>query len=166
MTTIWRRFRVTGWSWLLAGLSVSSFAQQGKLLVKTVLCEKITTARPIPVHVSVFEAEKVPEIASLSKEIETSPSCVSANTVDRCLELYKKMRKLALATPALARVESLPGPEYEITLPPVREVIVFAFDKNNAEPTAYVQQLIVMSSDEVNEVVLDFSSEGRCKAEP
>lgn len=166
MTTVWRGFRVTGLSCLLVGLSVSSFAQQGRLLVKTVLCEKIATVRPIPVHVSVFDVEKVPEIASLSKEIETSPNCASANTVDRCTELYERLRKLVLSTPALARVESLPGPEYAITLPPVRQVIVFAFDKSDAKPTAYVQQRMVMATDEVNEVVLDFSSEGRCRAEP
>jgi hypothetical protein len=136
------------------------------LSVETVTCEHGKTVWPIPVQVSVFDAEKVPEIARQSKEIYDSPICVRANTADRCLELYVRLRKLVDATPALARVESLPGPEYEIKLPPVRQVIVFAFDKSDAGPTAYVQQRMVMAPDEANEVVLDFSGEGRCKAEP
>ena len=159
--------RVAGVCCLLAGVSVSGFAQQMKLSVQTVTCEHRKTVWPIPVQVSVFDAEKVPEIARLSQEIHDSPVCGSIGTVDRCLELYVRLRTLVAATPALVRVESLSGPEEEILLPPVQQVIVFAFDKNGgADLAAYVQARMGISSDEANEMVLDFSNEDRCQAEP
>src|SRR5580704_13959578 len=119
--------RVVGMSGLLAVLSVSGYAQQGRLLVRTLTCEHSKTVWPIPVQVSVFDADKVPEIARLSKAIYESPSCRSVNTADRCLELYVKLRELVIATPAIVRVASLSMPEQEILLPPVHQVIVFAF---------------------------------------
>lgn len=159
-------YRVVGVCCLVAGLGVSSFAEQGRLLVTTLTCERSKTVWPIPVQVSVFDADKVPEIARMSKEIYDSPSCGSVNTADRCLELYVKLRDLVMATPALARVEGLQRPEQEVLLPPVRQVIVFAFDKGGAGLSAYLQARILISADEENEMVLDFSNEPRCKAEP
>ena len=151
---------------LLAGLSANTLAQQVKLMVQTVTCEHVKAVWPIPVQVSVFDAEKVPEIARRSQEIHDSPVCRSANTVDRCLELYVALRQLVVATPALARVESLSRPEQEIVLPPVQQVIVFAFDKSGHDLAAYVQARMTISSDEANEIVLDFSNKDRCQAEP
>lgn len=167
MKRVRNRRRVVGVYCLLAGLSASSLAQQVKLSVQTLTCEHRKTVWPIPVQVSVFDAEKVPEIARLSQEIHDSPVCGGVRTVDRCLELYVRLRELVTATPALARVESLRGPEQEILLPPVEQVIVFAFDKSGGRDLAsYVQARMAISSDEANEMVLDFSSEDRCKAEP
>ncbi len=156
MKTIRSGCRALGVGCLLAGLGTSSFAQEVKLLVKTVTCASGKTAWPIPVQMSIFDADKVPEIARRSKEIYESPSCRSANTVDRCLELYVGLRKLVDATPALVRVESLRGPEQEIMLPPVQQVLVFAFDKSGADLAAYIQERMAIASDEPNEVVLDF----------
>jgi hypothetical protein len=118
------------------------------------------------VQVSVFDADKVPEIARLSKEIYDSPSCGSVNTADRCLALYVKLRELVMATPAMARVEGLQRPEQEVLLPPVQQVIVFAFDRSGEGLSAYVQARMLISADEENEMLLDFSSEARCKSEP
>jgi hypothetical protein len=159
-------WRVTGVCCLLAGLGVSGSAEQGRLVVRTLTCDRTKTVWPIPVQVSVFDADKVPEIARLSKEIYDSPSCGSVNTADRCLALYVKLRELVMATPAMARVESLQRPEQEVLLPPVQQVIVFAFDKSGAGLSAYVQARMLISPDEENEMLLDFSSEARCKAEP
>lgn len=150
----------------LFGLGVSSYAEQWRLLVSTLTCERGKTVWPIPVQVSVFDADKVPEIARLSKEIYDSPSCGSVNTADRCLALYVKLRELVMATPAMARVDSLQRAEQEVFLPPVQQVIVFAFDKSGEGLAAYVQARMLISADEENEMVLDFSSEARCKAEP
>jgi hypothetical protein len=159
--------RVVGVCCLLAGVNVSSLAQQVKLSVQTLTCEHRKAVWPRPVQVSVFDAEKVPEIARLSQEIHDSAVCGGVGTVDRCLNLYVRLRTLVDVTPALVRVESLSGPEEEILLPPVQQVIVFAFDKSGgADLAAYVQARMAISSDEANEMVLDFSNEDRCQAEP
>lgn len=156
-------WRVAGVCCFLAGLGVSSYAEQGKLVVRTLTCERSKTVWPIPVQVSVFDADKVPEIARMSKEIYESPSCGSVHTADRCLALYVKLRDLVMATPAMARVEGLQSAEQKILLPPVQQVIVFAFDKSGSGLSAYVQARMLISADEENEMVLDFSSEARCK---
>ena len=167
MKTVRNGCRVAGVWCVLAGLSASSLAQQVKLSVQTLTCEHRKTVWPIAVQVSVFDAEKVPEIARLSQEIHDSPVCGRVRTVDRCLDLYVRLRALVAATPALVRVESLRGPEEEILLPPVQQVIVFAFDKSGgADLAAYTQARMAISSDEANEMVLDFSNEDRCGVEP
>jgi hypothetical protein len=66
----------------------------------------------------------------------------------------------------MARVEGLQRPEQEVLLPPVQQVIVFAFDRSGEGLSAYVQARMLISADEENEMLLDFSSEARCKSEP
>ena len=59
--------------------AVRMSAVSTRLLVRTLTCERSKTVWPILVQVSVFDADKVPEIARLSKEIYESPSCGSVN---------------------------------------------------------------------------------------
>ncbi|HUA21746.1 MAG TPA: hypothetical protein VMU80_16970 [Bryobacteraceae bacterium] len=98
------------------------------------------------------------ELKAALKVINSDP-----DAIQRAETLYGQLEKLVENTPALVRVRSLPRSEYLFSLPVVRKVVVFVFDRSEFESFTYSTQALEMSSERVNEALLNFSSEEECR---
>jgi hypothetical protein len=145
---------------LVMWLSAFCQAQRVHLMLKTLKCDEGESFHPVHVSVSVFDADKVPNIVKLANDLsnENDP-----NNFERALKLYGELQKRVRETPALGRIKSLPTPEYLIDLHPVRRIIVVAFDGREFDPISYAVQQLDVASGQLNRAILNFSSGNECK---
>jgi hypothetical protein len=149
---------------LFAGFGASAQAQSVQVLVKTYNCGMGRVYHPIHVNVSIFDAEKIPEIMKLVKDLKLPlgkfNSDVDADkAVEKAEKLYDQLQKMVAATPALARSKSIPTSEHTFSVPLVRRIVVFGFEKSEYEEFPYAVQELDISSEHANTVTLDFSAE-------
>jgi hypothetical protein len=87
---------------------------------------------PTHVSVSLFDPEKIPQIMEIEGELKQTFKVLNSDpsATQKALDLYDKLEKLVLSTPALARNKSMTRSEYTLVLPSVRKVIIFAFEKS------------------------------------
>jgi hypothetical protein len=143
----------------------SSYAQGAKIMIETIKCDKGKITHPIHLRVSVFDAEKIPEIVSVEQDLRAALATVNSdpNAIQKAENLYSKLQNLVGGARAIARTQSLPKSGYVFDIPSVRKVVVFAFETGEFESFTYAKQEVKISPGATNTAVLNFSSEEDCK---
>lgn len=112
-----------------------------------------------------FRCRQDSKVMGTANELKAALKVINSDpdAIQRAETLYGQLEKLVENTPALVRVRSLPRSEYLFSLPVVRKVVVFVFDRSEFESFTYSTQALEMSSERVNEALLNFSSEEECR---
>jgi hypothetical protein len=144
-------------------LPAVSQTQNFQLEVETKQCLQGVLVHPAHANVSVFDASKVPELLKMAQEFRDNSNPTDEQGPEKMLSIYSALQKKVETTPALARIKRMPGPKYVFTIPPVLQVVVFAFGESEDELTSFAERQASLTSGQNNHVVLSFSTEEECR---
>jgi hypothetical protein len=144
-------------------LAPASNAQQATLVIKSMHCDGVHISHPDHIKVAVFDASKIPDIMHLAMEIQYNRSIPAHADFRNTIIRLSLLHKLVNETQAIARYEDLTTANSTFEIPVVSRIYVIAFDKNDPDPIAMATYTMRVSSEQVNEVILNFSAQTGCK---
>jgi hypothetical protein len=159
-----RLLRVVCLGFALLAIDTICQAQQTHINVTTIRCEQGRILHPTHVSVSIFDVDKASEVILAAKNFKDNSNPTTRQGEDKMFSASAELQKRIKDSPAIARLRSLPTPAYLFQIPPVRRVFVIAVNESESDPIpTYAMKELDISAGQVNNAVLNFSTDEECK---